>query len=133
MLSPTVLHDLLRREQQVLAHRQCDLDVLYDRATIACLIVSALRRYAALHQDVLDSALQRQVARTLHEAERELHWLTLCGGDAEESDLLAAVRSALASAERAAALLRSDVSGVFIAATETESSTQDGRRREIAG
>jgi hypothetical protein len=128
VLSPTYLYDALRHEREILSHLPCDAYTLYDRATVICMIVAALRRHAADRGELLDSSLQRRVARALQIAEREMHWLALCGGDADEIDLLAAVTSALAGAEQAAALLRTDVSGAFTAATERETNiASDGR------
>jgi hypothetical protein len=115
MLSPTQLLAMLSHEQARLSYPAGTAYSFYDRATVICLVAGMLRRYLAEHQQVLDAALQVQVGRALHDAERELHWLALCGGDAEESDLLAAVSIAVSKAADAAGLLRTDISGVFSA------------------
>jgi hypothetical protein len=124
VLSPNQLHDVLLHEQEILSHLPCDAYALYDRATVVCMIASALRRYAAEHQNMLDTSLQVRVGSALQAAEREMHWLVLCGGDAQEIELRAAVSAALASADQAASLLRTDISGVFVAATESRKLSQ---------
>jgi len=122
VISLTYLHDLVRHAREKLSHAPNDVYAVYDVATFVCLVASALRRYVADHRDELDSSRQLRVASALHDIEREMHWLKLCGSGANQIELTAAVAPALASAEQATALLRTDVSGVFMTATETERS-----------
>jgi hypothetical protein len=115
MLSPTQLHARLAHAQARLSQPAGTAYSFYDRATEVSLVAGMLRRYLGAHRQVLDSTLQVQVEHALHDAVREVHWLALCGGDAEEVDLLAAVSIAVSRAADAAGLLRTDLSGVFSA------------------
>jgi hypothetical protein len=128
VLSPTYLHEVLLRERERLADIPCDAYTLYDRATVVCMIASALRRYSADHENELDSTRQVRVRSALQVAGRELHWLVLCGGDAHEVELLDAISTAVASAEQAASLLCSDVSGAFVAEMEQSSTMAPDQR-----